>query len=482
MSARDSPSTTREIGAGRPDSAAQPHGGRERVPRPQGLAARAAFDIIAELRAQGHEAYVAGGAVRDIVLGVAPADYDVATSARPEQVMAIFDRTVGVGARFGVVIVHHLGAEVEVATFRSDGAYRDGRHPTSVVFTSATEDVARRDFTINGLLYDPEAEQVLDYVAGLADLRDKVVRCIGDPRARFEEDRLRMLRAVRFEQRLGFRMHPETEDALRHGSDHILEVSAERIRDELLKMLLGPSPDRALWRLYELGLLQPILPEVAALRGVEQSPPFHPEGDVLVHTARALASLEVDPALPGWEREALVMATLLHDVGKPATRTVEQGRARFLRHASVGAEMAHGIAQRLRLARRQAARLRALVADHDRIRRVAQMRRSRQVRLLRQPHAKALLALHRADCLAGNGDLSSWEAAVALSAALPPEDLRPPRLLDGHDLMAMGVAPGPELGRLLEGLEDAQIEGKVKARAEAEAWVRAALGAKEHER
>lgn len=476
MSPNDTVAPPGEPGAERagPEARGSSRGAPGRVPRPQSPAARAAFEIIAKLRAEGYAAYVAGGAVRDLILGVDPADYDVATSARPEQVMAMFERTVAVGAQFGVVVVRSLGAEVEVATFRSDGAYVDGRRPESVVYASVEEDVARRDFTINGLLYDPGAEQVLDLVGGLADLQGRVVRCIGDPEARLREDRLRMLRAVRFAVRLGFQIHAETEAALRRHAGRIGEVSAERIRDELLKMLLGPSPDRALWCLLDLGLLGPILPEVAALRGVEQSPDVHPEGDVFVHTARALARLAPDPSRPRWEREALVVATLLHDVGKPATRAVVDGRVRFRRHAAVGAELATEVAERLRLARRQVKRVRDLVADHDRMRQLPEMRRARQVRLLRSAHAEDLLALHRADRQAGNGDLSSWTFARDLLASLPPEAVRPPRLLDGRDLMAMGIAPGPEMGALIRALEDAQLEGLVRTRAEAEAWVRQA--------
>lgn len=443
----------------------------------------AAEAVLGELRRHGHEAYFAGGSVRDLVMERTPHDYDIATSARPEAVMALFPRTVAVGVSFGVVIVLHGGHEFEVATFRADGVYLDGRHPTSVQFSSAAEDVARRDFTINGLLYDPETQQVIDYVGGQADIAARVVRCIGDPRARFGEDRLRMLRAVRFVVRFGFEMEPATWEALRELAPAIHEVSAERIRDELLKMLTGPTPDRALRLLDSCGLLAEVLPEVAAMKGVEQPPGFHPEGDVFEHTARALAALEPPTSPVGasgpqgrqpWETEALWLATLLHDVGKPLTMTVTD-RIRFHEHERVGADVAEKICRRLRLSDHHVQRTRDLVADHMHCMNVEHMRRAKRIRFLRQDHLRDLLALHRADRLAGQGDLSQYEFALAQLAELSPEQLRPPRLLDGHALQEAGVSRGPRLGLLLRELEDAQLGGEVTTRAEAELWLQRRL-------
>lgn len=444
----------------------------------------AAEAVLGELRRADHEAYFAGGSVRDLVMERTPHDYDIATSARPEEVMALFPRTVAVGVAFGVVIVLHGGHEFEVATFRADGIYVDGRHPTSVRFSSAAEDVARRDFTINGLLYDPEASQVIDHVGGQADIAARVVRCIGDPRARFGEDRLRMLRAVRFVVRFGFEMEPATWEALRSLAPAIHDVSAERIRDELLKMLTGPHPDRALRLLDQSGLLVEVLPEVAAMKGVDQPPEFHPEGDVFEHTALALAALEPPPQTSGeaeppearqpWETEALWLATLLHDVGKPQTRTVTD-RIRFNEHAAVGARLAEKIGRRLRLSTHHVQRTRDLVADHMQLMHVEQMRPAKRLRLLRQAHIEDLLALHRADRLASHGDLQQYDFCQAQLAELAPEQLRPPRLLDGHALRSAGVAPGPRMGELLRELEDAQLGGEVTTRSEAEAWLQRRL-------
>ncbi len=468
----------------------------------------AAEEVLSTLRRAGHEAYFAGGSVRDIVMGLEPHDFDVATSARPEQVTALFERTVEVGASFGVVVVLLGGFETEVATFRSDGAYIDGRHPESVTFGSAAEDVARRDFTINGLLLDPTEGRIIDHVGGRADIAAGVVRCIGGPAARFSEDRLRMLRAVRFAVRFGFEVEPDTWAALREGASGIGAVSAERIRDELLRMLTGPRPDQALRLLHRSGLLAEVLPEVAALEGVAQPPDLHPEGDVLEHTVRALAALEVpgvEPApspdplpgdetsraggvepLPGdetsraggvepreraqWEVEALLLATLLHDLGKPVVQELGD-RIRFHGHEQEGARMAEDVCRRLRLSTRHRRRVRDLVADHMRLLQVEHMRPARRLRLFRREHFPDLLALHRADRLAASGDLSQYDYCLAELARLGPQRLRPPRLLDGNDLRALGVEPGPAMGVLLHALEDAQLEGSVRSREEAERWL-----------
>ncbi len=477
-------------------------GNHARDPVPLDVRA-AAEAVLGELRRAGHETYFAGGSVRDLVMEGTPYDYDIATGARPEEVMALFPRTVAVGASFGVVVVLYGGHEFEVATFRADGVYLDGRHPISVHFSSAAEDVARRDFTINGLLYDPESGRVIDHVGGQADIAAGVVRCIGDPRARFGEDRLRMVRAVRFVVRFGFEMESATWDALRDQASAIGEVSAERIRDELLKMLTGPAPDRALRLLDESGLLAEVLPEVAAMKGVDQPSEFHPEGDVFVHTALALAALELPSELPAessseppadsssgsqmgqvgrpdWQTEALWLATLLHDVGKPSTYTVTD-RIRFNGHAAVGARLAEKICRRLRLSTHHVQRVRDLVARHMHFGDVEHMRPAKRLRFLRLDHFADLLALHRADRLAGTGDLQQYDFCRAQLDDLEPEQLRPPRLLDGHDLQERGVKPGPLLGTLLRELEDAQLEGEVTTRPEAEAWLARRLAADETE-
>lgn len=432
---------------------------------------QAAEAVLHTLRGAGHEAYFAGGSVRDLLMEREPLDYDIATSARPEAVQALFPRTVAVGVAFGVVVVLHGGHELQVATFRADGVYLDGRHPTSVRYSSAEQDVERRDFTINGLLYDPVQQTVLDYVGGQDDIAARVVRCIGDPRARFSEDRLRLLRAIRFAVRFGFTIERQTWQALRELAPDLGAVSAERVWDELLKMLTGPEPERALRLLEESGLLAEVLPEVAAMVGLDQPPRFHPEGDVFEHTARTLGQLAPPPGLAPWEREALWLAALLHDVGKPSTQSVTD-RIRFHDHAPVGASLAEEICQRLRLSTAHVRRVRALVADHMRFLDVEQMRRSTLLRFLRLPHMPSLLALHRADRLAGDGDLREHDFCVQQLARLPPEELRPPRLLDGHALLALGFPAGPGLGDVLRALEDAQLSGDVTTREQAEAWAR----------
>lgn len=436
---------------------------------------RAAAEVVRRLRKAGHEAYFAGGCVRDHLLGLAPHDIDVTTAAAPEAVMALFPRNTPVGVAFGVVRVRHGGFELEVATFRSDGAYLDGRHPTTVAWSTAAEDVARRDFTVNGLLYDPEARIVIDHVGGQADLAARVLRCIGDPAARFGEDRLRRLRAVRFAVRFELTVHPDTWAALTAGAGDLAGVSPERIRDELLKMLVGPRPDQAVRMLHASGLLASCLPEVAALQGVRQPPDKHPEGDVLEHTIRVVAALPAPaPDAAPWAAETLALAALLHDVGKPATFT-ETDRIRFLGHEAVGGDLAVAILERLRLPRAVIDDVAHLVRGHMGPLQARQMRRSTLLRFLRQPLIEPLLALHRADAVAGAGDLSGYDLCVAARAEIPEEQLRPPRLLDGNDLIALGVPRGPRLGALLAALEDAQLEGRVGDRAAAESLVRAAL-------
>jgi len=425
-----------------------------------------AGEIAERLRIAGFETYLAGGYVRDMLLGRDPADYDIATAATPAQVRALFDRTIDVGAAFGVVRVLLDDGEYEVATFRTEGPYLDGRHPTSVRYATAREDVARRDFTINGLLYDPRTQEILDFVDGRADLAARRIRTIGDPEARFAEDRLRMLRAVRLAAELGFEIAPEVAQAARRLGPRLGEVSAERIREELVRMLTGPDPSRALGLLRETALLAVILPEVAAEIGVHQPPAFHPEGDVFEHTRLALGRLRA-PSV------ALAMATLLHDVGKPATFEAAADRIRFSRHDEVGATIARTVMERLRFARRDTDRVVALVGRHMVFKDVMQMREAKLRRLVAEAELPELLELHRADSAASHGDLSTYEWVRTFLERLAGEPPVPPPLITGADVLALGLAPGPAVGRILRAVENARLEGEIRTREEALAAARA---------
>ncbi len=423
-----------------------------------------ALEVVRRLRGAGFAAYWVGGCVRDLEMGQDPHDYDIATDARPAQITALFEHAVLVGAQFGVVIVFLDGRGYEVATFRTEGPYLDGRRPSSVRFVTAEEDVRRRDFTINGLLYDPVTKSTLDYVGGREDIARTVVRTIGDPAARFAEDRLRMLRAIRLATQLDFGIDADTFAAIHDQAGSILQVSAERIRDELLRLLVAPARGRGVELLDESGLLDAVLPEVSALRGVEQPPEFHPEGDVLTHTELALVQLR-DPSAE------LALATLLHDIGKPPTFERAPDRIRFNGHAEVGALMAGEICRRLRLSGDQAARVVALVGGHLRIKDLPQMRPAKAQRFLLQPDAADHLELHRADCLASHGDLEIYEWATKERAALLARRPSMPRLLTGDDLIAMGYRPGPQFSAMLEAVEDAQLEGAIATRDDALALV-----------
>ena len=416
--------------------------------------------IVARLRDAGFESYLAGGCVRDRLLGRPAADYDIATAATPEQVAALFPRTVDVGAAFGVVRVVAEDGEYAVATFRTEGPYLDGRHPSSVRYAGPREDALRRDFTINGLFADPATEAVLDFVGGRADLAARVVRAIGDPEARFAEDRLRMLRAVRLAAELRFTIAPDTLEAIRRQHDGVRTVSAERVRDELVRMLTGPDPGAALGLLRDTGLLAAVLPEVAGEIGVPQPAEFHPEGDVFEHTRRAVAALRAPSP-------ALAMAALLHDAGKPATLEYAPDRIRFSRHDEVGAEIAQRVMERLKFPRRDTERVTALVARHMVFKDVPQMREAKRRRLFADELFPDLLELHRADVEASHGDLAlyAWARAEAarIEAAPPP----PPKLISGEDVLSRGVPPGPRVGAILEEVEDARLEGRVRTRDEA---------------
>jgi putative nucleotidyltransferase with HDIG domain len=417
--------------------------------------------IIRVLRDHQHKAYLVGGCVRDRLLHLVPKDYDVSTDATPDQLCTYFPHAQTVGAHFGVVLVHdEYGIQVEVATFRSEGAYTDGRRPTQVRFeTDPALDAKRRDFSINGLMEDPFSGEVLDYVQGRPDLAERVVRAIGDPVERFEEDHLRMLRAVRFAARLGFSIAPQTLDAISQLAPSITKISAERIRDELIRIMTEGGARRGLELLDQSGLLQQILPEVKAFQGVPQPPEFHPEGDVWTHVLLMLDSLQAPSA-------TLAFAVLLHDVGKPPTFR-RADRIRFDGHAEVGARMARVILNRLKFSNEAIEQITSLVANHMKFKDVQQMRTSTLKRFLRLPEFEEHLRLHRLDCLASNGRTDAYRFVREKQQEFSQEGLRPVRLLNGHDLIRAGYKPGPLFARALESIETAQLEGEIHTSEEA---------------
>lgn len=438
---------------------------------PSALAEEAASSVLLRLRELGHSAYFAGGCVRDLLLSVPPQDFDIATSALPEQVMGSFSETLTVGAQFGVVLVVVRPPEsqpihIEVATYRSDVGYSDGRHPDSVRFSnSPEEDVQRRDFTINGLLYDPMRNQVLDFVGGRADLERKLIRAIGEPRLRFREDKLRMMRAVRFAARLGYEIEPNTLAAIRELAADIHQVSRERIRDELDKMLTEGHARRCFELLDSAGLLAQVLPEVAAMKGVAQPPQFHPEGDVWIHTLLLLEGLEKGAS------KSLAWGVLLHDVGKPPTFRVAPDRIRFDQHAEVGTKMAEAICRRLRFSNDVTEQVSALVANHMRFGDVKKMKESTLKRFMRLPHFGEHMELHRLDVSASHRDLSLHEFVKEKLENTPEEEIRPEPLITGSDLIEHGWKPGPQFKTILQAVEDAQLEGALRTREEAISFV-----------
>jgi len=421
--------------------------------------------ICRTLRSAGHQAYLVGGCVRDILLGREPADYDVATDAIPDRVQALFPHSLAVGAQFGVIIVTDGNAQAEVATFRCDVGYSDGRHPDHVEYTtSAKEDVRRRDFTINALLLDPESNEVLDYVGGRDDLSAGIIRAIGDPAQRFREDKLRLVRAVRFAARFRYAIEAATFGAIAELAPDVAEVSAERIRDELTKVLTEGAARRAFELLDETRLLPELLPEIARMKGVEQPPQFHPEGDVWTHTLLMLEQL------PAGCSPTLAWGVLLHDVGKPPTFTPPagpEGRIRFDRHVEVGTVMAEDICRRLRFSNEDTEQIAALVANHLRFKDVKQMKLSTLKRFVRLNCFEEHLELHRLDCLSSHRNLDAYNFVSQFLAETPPEQVRPPRLLTGEDLMALGFVPGPPFKTMLEAIEDAQLNGRLNTHEEA---------------
>jgi poly(A) polymerase len=427
--------------------------------------------IVTTLRQRGFQAYLVGGCVRDLLLGREPNDYDVATNATPTEGMDIFPETYAVGAQFGVVLVPvpdgDAGASqdgppkshaVEVATFRSDVGYSDGRHPDEVRFSGdPREDVARRDFTINGMLLDPVSGEVLDFVGGRKDLEAGIIRTIGDPEQRFSEDKLRMLRAVRFASRFEYTIDPGTFAEMQKLAEQIVVVSRERVRDELTRMLTEGHARRAFFLLDESGLLRPVLPEISAMKGVEQPPEFHPEGDVFVHTLLLLDNLPYPCPL------TLAWGALLHDVGKPPTFRVAPDRIRFDGHVEVGVKMAEEICRRLRFSNDETEQILALVDNHMRFGQATRMKESTLKKFLRLPEFDEHLALHRADCLASHRNLATYEFVQQKRAEIPPEKMRPAPLVRGEDLIAQGHRPA---------VEDAQLEGRLPSRDAALEFVR----------
>jgi poly(A) polymerase len=427
-----------------------------------------ALAVVRQLRAAGHVAYYAGGSVRDLLRGQIPKDIDIATDARPEAVQKIFPRTYAVGAHFGVIVVLENGFQFEVATFRSDGVYLDGRRPSEVHFATAEEDAARRDFTINGMFFDPEADKVIDFVGGRADLDARLVRAIGDPAQRFAEDRLRILRAVRFATVLEFEIEPGTWDAVLAQAPSIGEISAERIREELVRIFLSPLRVRG-WDLLDAsGLMRVILPEIEAMKGCAQPPQFHPEGDVFTHTRIMLDLLPEETSLP------LVLSVLFHDIGKPPTSSVdEDGRIRFNGHDRVGAEMTEAIMQRLRFSRAEIDATVEAVRQHMVFKDVTNMRVAKLKRFMARPTFADELELHRVDCASSHGMLDNYDFLREKREEFANEPIIPPPLVTGDDLIELGLRPGPRFGEILEAVETRQLEGALRDREEALAWVKA---------
>ena len=442
-----------------------------RVSHNRGVTPRELADSICEtLERNGHQALLVGGCVRDLLLGREPADYDVTTDATPERVMELFPESIAVGAQFGVVLVPRVGLKVEVATFRSDVGYSDGRHPDRVVYTKTPEeDVVRRDFTINGLLMRHDTGEVLDFVEGRADLKAGVIRAIGDADRRFTEDKLRMMRAARFAARFGFEIEHKTFASIRRHAGGITDVSAERTREELTKLLTEGAARTGFELLEKSWLLSIVLPEIAAMKGVKQPPEYHPEGNVWTHT---LLMIE---GLPAGTSPTLAWGVLLHDVGKPPTfRPASQtgDRIRFDRHVDVGIRMAEAICRRYRFSNEETEQIVALVANHMRFMAVDQMRTSTLKRFVRLPQFEEHMELHRLDCLSSHRNLDSYGMVQRFLAETPAEEVRPQRVLTGTDLSEMGYIPGPVFSEILLAVEEAQLEGQILTKTEAEEFVR----------
>ncbi len=430
-----------------------------------------ALGLLETLKKHGHTAYFNGGSVRDRLLGKIPKDYDIASSATPDQVQKIFPRTVLVGAQFGVVVVVEGGENFEVATFRSEGNYQDGRHPGTVAFSTIEEDVKRRDFTVNGLYWDGYSEKPVDLVGGEADLAKQIIRTIGAPRDRFMEDHLRLLRAVRFAVQLGFEIEPATFAAVKEHASLISSVSHERVRDELTKILTSKQPARGIRLLDETGMLEILLPEVITLKGVEQPPQYHPEGDVYIHTLMLLEQLSEAPAELAW-------GALLHDIAKPCTFERAVDRIRFNGHDRIGAQMSDVILRRLAFSNDSRELICALVREHLRFKDAFNMKVSTLKRFFSLDRFDLHMALHKIDCMASHKDMSAYNFCTEKLAEFAKEPPPPLRLVTGADLIAMGFSPGPEFSGILRHVEDAILEGHVKTRDEGLEWVRKHFGGK----
>jgi len=433
-----------------------------------------AVRVVQRLQQAGFEAYWVGGCVRDFLLGREPDDYDVVTSALPEQIEALFHRTIPVGRKFGVLIVVEGEHQFQVATFRAEADYSDGRHPEQVSFGDARADASRRDFTVNGLFYDPVGKQLHDWVGGEPDLNAKRIRTIGPPAERFAEDHLRLLRAVRLAAQLGFEIEPATLQAIKALAPKSANISAERIRDELLKLFVPPHASRGLLLLQESQLLEQVLPELAATRNCEQSPDFHPEGSVFNHLVLMLQHL------PAGADPSLAWAVLLHDIAKPVTASRDEagGSIHFYGHERIGAEMAEQILQRLRFPKKQIDEIVQAVRCHMQFKDAPEMRKATLRRMLLRPTFPLELELHRLDCLGSHGRLDIYDFLVAQQAELKNRPQIQPPLLHGDDLIALGMKPGPAMGALLAEIRDKQLQDELTTPEEAREWARARLAAK----
>ena len=428
---------------------------------------QAAESVAHRLSAAGYETLFAGGCVRDVLLGIEPEDYDIATAASPEEVAELFPRNNEVGAHFGVVLVREAGHQFEIASFRSDGTYLDGRRPESVTFTNAQEDARRRDFTINGLFEDPATGEIRDYVGGREDLAGKILRAIGVPGDRFSEDSLRLLRAVRFTIHTGFELHPSTWEAMCAHASLLSRVSPERISSEFSRIITHPARRRGIELLVESGLMQHVIPEFLALQGCEQTPRFHPEGDVYVHTLIMLDLLDDEPSLE------LALAVLLHDIAKPPTFTVDEtGRIRNNGHDRIGAEMAEVILRRLRYSNQIIEDVCAMVANHMNFMNVQRMRTAKLKRFMARPTYQDEVELHRVDCTSSHGMLDNIDFLAEKEAEFSKQPLIPSPLVSGHDLIALGFSPGPQIGKILECVQIEQLEGRLSDREAGLAFVR----------
>jgi poly(A) polymerase len=428
-----------------------------------------ALNVLKQIRKAGFSAFFAGGSVRDKLLRRPAKDYDIATGARPEQIEALFPKTVAVGKAFGVIVVVQNGTETEVATFRTDGGYQDGRRPDSIEFCGAEEDAKRRDFTVNGMFYDPLEDKIIDYVGGQEDLEKKIIRAIGDPDKRFAEDHLRMLRAVRFAHTLGFEIEPATRAAIQKRAPDLAKISAERIENEFSRMLTESlRPGDALKELVELGLMEFIIPEILPMIGQEQPPEFHPEGDVFVHTCLML-NLMKNPT-----RE-LAYTVLLHDVGKPPTAFMGEDRLRFHGHERKSAEMSEGILRRLKLPSREIKQILIAIDGHMRFKDVQKMNKSTLRKLMGGETFDLELELHRIDCSGSHGLLDNYYFLLEQAKEMKNEPILPERWITGKDLKDLGVSPGPQMGQLIQIAYDAQLENRFENRGALLDWLKTQL-------